>query len=200
MELKKDFFEKFKNGQIDSIYRNMYPQLLSYAVRNLGSNFSFLAEDCVQDSFFTAYTRRHEYIDYEHFKSFLYLSLRNKIISIMRHNHAQENYFANLSEDLSPAYINTIIQQETYNLLYEAIESLPSDLKQIFNLSFIQGKTIANIAVELGISESTVKRKKILLLNAIRNKLLKQTNNDLSSLSLLVLLLLNMKLAESIAS
>ena len=50
METKEQIFQEFKQGKIDQFYKIIYPQLLLYAVRHLGDNYSFLAEDCVQDA------------------------------------------------------------------------------------------------------------------------------------------------------
>ena len=48
----------FINGDIDVFYKKMYSPLLAYAVRYLGNDYSFLAEDCVQDAIVLSYERR----------------------------------------------------------------------------------------------------------------------------------------------
>lgn len=112
--------------------------------------------------------------------------MRNEIISILRHNRAQDNYISSLSDESSPAYINTIIEEETYTILYQSIQELPRQLQEVFELSFIEGMTNIEIAKQLGISERTVKRRKAQMIETLRETLLKQDDFDLSILGYLL--------------
>lgn len=76
------------------------------------------------------------------------------------------------------------IELETKSRLYNAIASLPEDLKQIFNLSFEQGLRNPQIAAQLGVAEITVKKRKAKLINRLRILL----NDDNSTLMLFFLL------------
>jgi RNA polymerase sigma factor (sigma-70 family) len=185
MGLEDQIFHDFQNGSVDLFYKRMYPQLLSYAIRLLGADFSFWAEDCVQDSCYKAYLHRSELSNFLIFKSFLYSCIHNQIISIMRHSQVHENYSKKLQEEESEEFVNSVIEQETLNLLSDAIKALPPKLYELFDLSFVQNKKNNEIAEILGISESTVKRQKALMIATIRQDLIKRTNNDLSALSIL---------------
>lgn len=66
---------------------------------------------------------------------------------------------------------NSVIDQETQLLLYRAIQSLPERERRIFELGFIEGLKNADIAVELNVSESTVKKTKAKALDILRQKL-----------------------------
>jgi RNA polymerase sigma-70 factor (ECF subfamily) len=186
MEVEEQIFQDFQNGSVDLFYKRMYPQLLSYAIRLLGSDFSFWAEDCVQDSFYKAYTHREELSNVLIFKSFLYSCIHNQIISIIRHNQVHETYTKKIQEEESESFVNSLIQQETLNLLSDALRALPDKLYEIFDLSFVQNKKNNEIAEILNVSESTVKRQKLLLVETLRSDLKKRTGNDLSSLAILL--------------
>jgi RNA polymerase sigma factor (sigma-70 family) len=186
MEVEEQIFQDFQNGSVDLFYKRMYPQLLSYAIRLLGSDFSFWAEDCVQDSFYKAYTHREELSNVLIFKSFLYSCIHNQIISIIRHNQVHETYTKKIQEEESESFVNSLIQQETLNLLSDALRALPDKLYEIFDLSFVQNKKNNEIAEILNVSESTVKRQKLLLVETLRSDLKKRTGNDLSSLVILL--------------
>jgi RNA polymerase sigma factor (sigma-70 family) len=186
MEIEEQIFQDFQNGSVDLFYKRMYPQLLSYAIRLLGSDFSFWAEDCVQDSFYKAYTHREELSNVLIFKSFLYSCIHNQIISIIRHNQVHEIYTKEIQEEESESFVNSLIQQETLNLLSDALRALPDKLYEIFDLSFVQNKKNNEIAEILNVSESTVKRQKLLLVETLRSDLKKRTGNDLSGLAILL--------------
>lgn len=69
---------------------------------------------------------------------------------------ASERYLLQLEGDVF--FQNSVIDQETQLLLYRAIQSLPERERRIFELGFIEGLKNADIAVELNVSESTVKK------------------------------------------
>ena len=58
MELTSGAYHSFQSGKMDDFYTHVYPSLLLFAARNLGDNYAFLAEDCVQDAVYQAYQRR----------------------------------------------------------------------------------------------------------------------------------------------
>ncbi|MDD2292653.1 MAG: sigma-70 family RNA polymerase sigma factor [Bacteroidales bacterium] len=66
---------------------------------------------------------------------------------------------------------NSIIEQETLRKLFVAIDKLPEKYRQIFEMSFEQGLKTAQIAQQLGISESTIKKRKSKMIKTLRNEL-----------------------------
>ena len=58
----------------------------------------------------------------------------------MRHNRVHESYTKKVQEEESEEFVNSVIQQETLNLLQEAINALPQKLNEMFDLSFVQNK------------------------------------------------------------
>ena len=68
-------------------------------------------------------------------------------------------------------FANTVSNQETQLLLFNAIHSLPDRERQIFELSFIEGLKNIEIAEQLGVSDSTVKKAKAKALEILREKL-----------------------------
>ena len=102
-------------------------------------------------------------------KSFLYTSVKNEIISLYRKGKAQERYSSQLENEAF--FANTVIDQETQLLLFNAIHSLPDRERQIFELSFIEGLKNIEIAEQLGVSDSTVKKAKAKALEILREKL-----------------------------
>ena len=161
--------QTFKKGQLELFYRRIYPGLLLYAVKNAGDRHDFLAEDCVQNAIFNAWKRRDSFDSIYTLKSFLYTSVKNEIISLYRKGKAQERYSSQLENEAF--FANTVIDQETQLLLFNAIHSLPDRERQIFELSFIEGLKNIEIAEQLGVSDSTVKKAKAKALEILREKL-----------------------------
>ena len=159
----------FQKGKLDLLYRNVYPGLILYAIKYLGEESEFLAEDCVQNAIFSAWERRNKFDSVYTFKAFLYMAIKNDIISIHRKNSARERYVREL-EDVS-CFANSVIDQEAQTLLYSAIEELPEKAKIVFEMSFMEGLKNVEIAEKLGLSDSSVKKYKATALDFLRKKL-----------------------------
>lgn len=171
MQLTQAIIDSFKAGKLEDFYTEAYPSLLSYAARILGDDFAFLAEDCVQDCIFRSYQQRDTLTDPSRWKSLLYTSVHNAAVSILRHHQAQENYLSTHDEQAEQDISLSIIEQETLDLLFTAIGSLPDKYRTLFTLSFEQGLSIPEIADQLNLSISGVKKQKSKMLNILREKL-----------------------------
>ena len=86
----------------------------------------------------------------------------------MRKHHSRQNYLREQS-DYEEDVHRSIIEQETIDLLYEAISRLPDDLHTIFVLSFEQGLKNAEVGERMQISESAVKKKKMKMIQLLRD-------------------------------
>lgn len=168
MLLTQNIIDDFKTGRLDSFYREAYPALLTYAVRILSDGYAFLAEDCVQDCIFRSYQERDKITDPHSWRSFLYTSVHNAAVSILRRQKVHETYLgqAQIVMD-SPSFI----EQETLDLLYAAIERLPDTQRAVFELSFEQGLSNQEIADQLGLSLSGLKKRKAKMIDALRHSL-----------------------------
>lgn len=98
-DIDVQMLNEFKQGRLEMLYRRLYPALLLYAVRYAGEQNSFLAEDCVQNAVFNAWKRRLQFESVESLKSFLYISIKNEIVSLHRKAKASERYLSQLEED-----------------------------------------------------------------------------------------------------
>ena len=159
----------FRKGKLELLYREVYPGLILYAVKYLGGESEFLAEDCVQNAIFSAWERRAKFDSVYTFKSFLYTSIKNEIISIHRKNSARERYVSQLEDEAF--FRNSVIDQEAQSMLYNAIDELPEREKIIFEMSFMEGLKNVEIAEKLGLSDSSVKKYKASALDFLRKRL-----------------------------
>lgn len=174
----------FKQGKLEAFYKNKYNKLLVYASRTLGPDYGFLAEDCVQDAVYKAYYQRHTFSGAQAFYAFFYTCIYHAAIDILRRNNARSHYLSQQEKDTE--FLNSIIEQETLSLLYDAIENLPQKYRRIFDLSFEQGLKNAEIAALLGVTESAIKKQKATMLKLLREELHQKGKEDLLYLCLLL--------------
>lgn len=188
----EQIFKDFKAGRIDTFYQRMYPQLILYAGRHLGKDYAFLAEDCVQDAIFQTYLHKDSLASTFAFKSFLYSCIYNATISLLRRQAAKENYLsAHAKEEEEENFLNSLIEQETLDLLWHAIEQLPKKYQELFELSFEQGLKNAEIANRLHISESAVKKRKAQFITLLRQYLSQKTSDEIRLILIVFLRFLN---------
>lgn len=191
-EQMEQIFKEFKAGKIDMFYRKMYPQLLTYAGRHLGKDYAFLAEDYVQDAIYKTYLHKDSLANTFAFKSFLYSCIYNAIISLLRRQTAKENYLSAYKEENNEHdFLNSLIEEETLNMLWEAIENLPAKYQKLFHLSFEEGLKNAEIAALLHISESAVKKRKAQFISLLRQQLIQKTDGNLRILINIIFSLLS---------
>lgn len=160
---------EFQQGKLELFYQKVYPAILLFAIHYLGEKKNFLAEDYVQDAVFDAWKRRDRFESLNALKAFLYTSVRNDTISLSRKEKAQKRYVEQLEQDVF--YHTALVDQETQQLLYNAIQSLPGKERRVFEMSFIDGLKNTEIAEKLNVSDSTVKKQKAHALELLRKKL-----------------------------
>ncbi len=186
MTIYEYIFSEFKEGRLAPFYEKMYPELLAYTTHLLGEDFSFLSEDCVQDTVFKAYQQTASFASPLQWKVFMYTCLRNEAISILRKGKAHKNYLSQV-EELEDDISLQFIEQETITLLYEAINALPDKYRELFELSFEQGLKNVEIANKLQIAEITLKKRKGRLIEMLRSNMADKMDNE--SLCLLIWIL-----------
>jgi RNA polymerase sigma-70 factor (ECF subfamily) len=116
------------------------------------------ARDCVQQIFLKVLTEVPKYkIDY--FKSWLYMVAKNHCLMRLREKGARgvkelsEQHIAEEETDKQDLLLN----EQTYNLLEEAIEELSEEQKRCVNLFYLQKKSYQQITAQTGFSLMQVK-------------------------------------------
>lgn len=135
------------------------------------------AEDIVANTFMKLLHRRDQFSNLRDIKAFLYITTRNNCLDFLRSVQRHENshkellYLLDTKEDMADdEMIKAKILQEIYN----EIENLPPQCRNVFKLMFIKGLNTKQIAAEMGISAQTVLNQKAKALQSLRLDLLKK--------------------------
>ena len=172
MHSAETIYRRFIAGDMRPFYDRSYPGLLMYTRRLLGAELEWMAEDCVQDGVMDAFQKRDTFESKEQWRAHILACIRNKAVSALRRLSAMRNYTGQL--DLSACEADAhraLIELETLDALYEAIESLPAEYRTLLRLSFEEGLKNAEIAQRLGVAEITVKKRKARLIEMLRQRL-----------------------------
>ena len=154
--MQKDLMKYFGENDRDTykaIFDSLYPVMVLFARRILSDINN--AEDITQEVFIELWQQRVKFESYNHIKSFLYLSIKNKCINFQKHQIVKDKYITVVDVNLND-FDEYVVEAEVINNLYNTISNLPEQQKQVINLS-LQGFKNEEIAKELQISTNTVK-------------------------------------------
>lgn len=140
---------------MEELFRYNYRPLCLYALHYLGD--SDMAEDVVQECFATLWEKLEAGLAVANRRAYLYMTVRNRCLDQLRRKGMQ-------TESLKPYDTYGIIDdddaQERSQIeakLWTAIDSLPEKCREVFLMSKRDGLKYEEIAIELGISENTVR-------------------------------------------
>lgn len=171
----------YNNYKPEYIFDKYYQALCYFAFQYTENDE--IAEDIVQDLFTSLIEKPRKFDTSGHLKNFLYQSVKNACLNHIKKNKSQDKYheFLKNNHDDEEDYERKIIATEIYKELNSVIESLPSECKKVYELSYFSGMDNNSIAEELGISINTVKAQK-----ARGKKILKERLKDLYPIILLL--------------
>jgi len=167
----QSFYQGNENG-FDYIFKEYYPPLTYFAQSLLKNKES--AEDVVEDCFIKLWERRDLLKTGIAIKAYLYSTVRNASIDILRREKRKTICLDRAKETIEreeKPIIHHIIEAESMNQIFTAIECLPSKCREVFKLFYLEGKSLKEIAEELSIATTTVISQKKRALQILRNNL-----------------------------
>ena len=164
--------QNFKAGDTAAlkIFYNLHYKALWYFADRLLDNAE-QAEDIVAETFIKLWNRRHQFQQLENIRPFLFVVTRNACITHLKQlkrrefSHKEISYLSPTSEeDAGTEQIRAELVQEA---LLQA-ETMPPQMKKIFSLFYVEGKSLSEIAGDLDVSINTVRSQKVNALKRIR--------------------------------
>lgn len=141
------------------LYQHYLPKLYKYLYGIIRSKED--TEEILQDIFLKLWERKEELTKVKEFNSYLFRITRNKLMNRYDHQKVERkaiDYFVQHKEESR----NSIDENYTYRqydeVLQRAIKSLPPKRRQVFELSTQQELSHDEIAIQLNISKSMVKK------------------------------------------
>lgn len=117
------------------------------------------AEDLVQDVFVKLYEQKERLQFHSSLKAFLYQSVRNRCIDMIRSSKTREKHHVEIKAGAELEGLNSedlMLQSELEEKIYHSIGQLPEQCQIIFKMNRFDGKKNQEIAEELNISKRTV--------------------------------------------
>lgn len=151
-------------------FDNHFRPLCAFGYRYLSDTEA--VQDQVQSVFITLWDNRENFDNEKAVKAYLYTSVRNKCLNHLKHLSVRQKHEEHLIYELESSQFFTqhVIEDDTFNLLYQEIENLPASAKKIMLLA-LKGLKNKEIAEALDISENTVKTQKKIAYGKLKDKL-----------------------------
>ncbi|MFL5787861.1 MAG: RNA polymerase sigma factor [Flavisolibacter sp.] len=118
-----------------------------------------LAEEVVQDVFTIIWEKRKDINIHQSFRSYIYKIGENKVMDFFRKARRDKELFEQIKRVATEQYTHIeeeLLSGENSEFLKKAIESLPPQRKQIFQLCKLEGRSYNEVGRLLGISTSTI--------------------------------------------
>lgn len=174
-EMKKGNREAF-NG----VFRYFYPRVMAYVASMVEQK---VAEDIVQDVFLYIWENREKLYVSEGFHSYLFQSAYTRCLDHFKKNLSVEKYHSFTYEKYLEDYqkllkgdnpvIEELCTKDFYRRLYELLEQLPMQRREIFILTYIKGLTAKEIAGQTGMPQRTVESHLYLALRFLKKHMSK---------------------------
>lgn len=179
--------ESENSKKLQDFFDREYRALKAYVNSKIRDTANRNAEDLIQDVALKLFTSADRYAPINNVAGFVYRSIRNKIIDVMRTSkHADrtihENEFTDL-EALLQHTTNEYTSETMVRILKKSIDQLQPTYRDIIIAVDYEGYTYKEIAAATGIPEGTLMSRRHRALNKLHKTLTKEFNTYKNNIS-----------------
>ena len=156
------------------LFRRYYVRLVGFANKFISNTAE--SEEIVQEVFLNIWKKRDQLQLNNEIRPYLFKSVQNLCFNFIEHRKVVDNYYSvievvykNQAEDFNT--YESVLFGEFQSRAEIAIESLPEQCRQIFQMSRQHGLKYAEIAEKLGISVKTVETQMSRALSKLKTEL-----------------------------
>jgi RNA polymerase sigma-70 factor (family 1) len=157
----------------DTLFKQYYAPFCLYAHRYIDDEE--VCKDIVSDVYASLWDRRNEFVlRSETTIAYIKICVHNNCLNYLKHKNYEWDYEEYFKKNIpiyeeNPDSVYTL--DEMYQMLYETLDKLPSNYKDVFMKSFFEGKSRTEIADELNVSVKTINRYKQKAMELLKNEL-----------------------------
>lgn len=145
---------------LESVYLDHQTELMLHLSRIV--DCPDIAQEIVQESFII-YSKESEKQVIEHPRGFLFRTAKNLAYDYIKHRKVTEKYLNTndptlILSDETPSVEHFVLLQEKIAIFYSIADELPDRAREAFVLNRVYGMTYAEIANEMGITDSAVEK------------------------------------------
>ncbi len=174
-DIEKNIMNDISNGDVkafEELFKTFFPELSFYAIRFVEDMDT--AEEIIQDIFFNVWENRAKLKINTSIKSYLYTTVRNTCLNLIKHKKVENKYREHFSRKLQSDELDESKWIESNDLqekILGAIDKLPEKRQIIFKMSRFEELSYKEIASKLDISVKTVENQMGSALKFLREEL-----------------------------
>ena len=164
-------FAEIKNGSEQAFNKafDLYYSPLCFFADKVLHDFD-LSRSVVQQVFVDLWIKRDR-LQIDSLQSYLYQSVRNASLDVLKHKKAESKYLATLEKEESGQVNDFIEEAELAERINKAIQNLPEKCREVFVLCRFEELKYTEIAAHLNISVKTVEMQISIALKKLRKEL-----------------------------
>ncbi len=164
-------FEDIRNGKEEAFNKafDLYYSRLCFYTDKILHDFD-LSRSVAQQVFVDLWIKR-ERLQVDSLQSYLYKSVRNASLDMLKHKKAESKYLSTLEREESVQLADLMEEAELADRINRAIQRLPEKCREIFVLCRFEELKYAEIATRLNISVKTVEMQVSIALKKLRKEL-----------------------------
>ena len=158
-----------EESAFDGLFRRYYTELYIFAKRLVLTDAD--SQDIVSEAYEDVWNNMAR-LEVDTVRAFLYKNVRNKCIDHLRRLATRRNYvqlMSRITQEYDMADRLTELHEREC-IINEVLDSLPDYTRQIFTACYVDHKKYIEVAEEMGISTSTVKKYIVRALRLIAEK------------------------------
>jgi RNA polymerase sigma-70 factor (family 1) len=163
----------------DHIFNSYHAALCIFATGLVGD--MYIAEDLVEDVFIRVWQRDEKKMAVEDYRSFLYQAVRNSSFKYLKQAKSiqlDHSLPLEVADEENMEHLHIEINRQ----MMLALEQLPSQCSKVVQMVYIENLPTPEIALQLGITESTVYNHKARGISLLRKMLSRRAFQSLFSL------------------
>lgn len=158
-----------EESAFDGLFRRYYTELYIFAKRLVLTDAD--SQDIVSEAYEDVWNNMAR-LEVDTVRAFLYKNVRNKCIDHLRRLATRRNYvqlMSHITQEYDMADRLTELHEREC-IINEVLDSLPDYTRQVFTACYVDHKKYIEVAEEMGISTSTVKKYIVRALRLIAEK------------------------------
>lgn len=155
-----------------ALYERYWERLFHSAAQTLNSVEE--AEECVQDIFFSLWSRRETLVLKHSIHTYLSVAVKYKVIDQLNKKHKDKQMLSEAIQFMvtdAPCAESYLLEKELIMKLERTIALLPEKCRIVYQMSRDKGKSHKEIATDLQISEKTVNNHLVRALREIKESI-----------------------------
>ena len=158
-------------SKLTELFRTEYHRMVRFVRRQIDDSAERDAEDIVQDVMLSIFDHADVMTPIENLSAYVYRSLRNKVIDLLRKRRKMET-LTDAFQDVWSDILLKVEQEEILDCVFKAMDILDEESRALIIATELEGRTFQELSERWDVPLGTLLAKKSRAIKKIRKKLI----------------------------